>query len=84
MHIKTQTLLDEIHNIKTSIQLYQNKNGSNFWSETYIEKCCECEDWLVVTGARESNEPLDSSKYEEAYLMLQDPKMFVSFLGQTE
>lgn len=39
MNIQTQQLFNEIHTIKTKLQLHQNKNGWNIYIEDAIEDC---------------------------------------------
>lgn len=82
MHIKTQELFNEIHDIRTKLQLYQNKKGYNFESETYIQQCNGQQDWLVYVSQQHGNLPLSEEEYAEILSDLEDAKLYVSQLDE--
>jgi hypothetical protein len=52
MHIQTQAFIDKLHDLKTRLQLHQNRVGYDFSTQTYIQLALECEDWIEYSGAK--------------------------------
>lgn len=64
MNIKTQKLLDQIHELRTKLLLYTDKKGYNFYVDTYIEELNELQAYMAYgTDCYKTNAPLQSETY---------------------
>jgi hypothetical protein len=81
MNIKTQEFLSQIHDSKVTIQLYQNKNGVDFESNSYVKLCTMLEELFYINGFMETNMEPDEHFQSEIQPYLLDLISYVKTIS---
>jgi hypothetical protein len=77
MNIQTQMFVDKLHDLKTKLQLHQNKVGYDICTETYIQMAGKLLDWFQFNGSLNTGAPISHESSKQISLCIAEIEQYI-------